>query len=122
MVLHRLLKSPKAKSPDFSVKEEETSNGPFLAMEETASWKEQGHLLKAEKLATGEPAPFHHTLSNYISRFMLFRLVGHIFPLGESTPTRVSGKKSGWPMVQTFLWLHVLSVHFLTWGGHKEEA
>lgn len=104
------------------MKEEETCNGPFPAMEETASRKKQGLLLKAEKLATGEPAPFHHTPSNYISRFTLCRLVGHLSLLGERTLTKVSGKKSSWPMVQTFLWLHVLPVHSLTWGGHREEV
>lgn len=93
MILYRLLKSRKAKFPDINVKEEKTSNGLFLAMEETTSWKEQGLLLKAEKLAIGEPAHFHHTLSNYISHFNLFRLVCQLFSLGESTLAKVSGKK-----------------------------
>lgn len=75
------------------MKEEETCNGSFPAIEETASRKKQGLLLKAEKLATREPAPFHHSPRNYISRFTLCRLVGHLFLLGERTFTKVSGKK-----------------------------
>lgn len=82
--------------------------------------KEQRLLLKAGK-TSHRRTPFHHVLSNCMFHFTLFGHVTHLFPLGDDTLTRVSGGKSSWPMIQTFLWLYVLCVCSVTWEGHKEE-